>query len=91
MDFCKVHEKRMWEYLIENKKLFVTDGFILNQFINDAPFTKDFSQDSPGRAAVWIGYRIIDSYMKNNRNVSLNDLMRETDYQKILNLSKYNP
>ena len=91
MDFCVVHEKRMWEFLVENKKLFITDGFIMNQFINDAPFTKDFSQESPGKAVIWLGYRIVDSYMKNNHNVSIEELMQETDYQKILNLSRYNP
>jgi hypothetical protein len=91
MDFCNVHEKRMWEYLVENKKLFVTDGFVLNQFINDAPFTKDFSQESPGKAVVWLGYRIVDSYMKNNRKVSLQELMQDNNYQKIMNFSRYNP
>ncbi len=91
MDFCYDYEKRMWEYLVENKKLFITDGFGINQFIMDAPFTKDFTQESPGRAAIWLGYRIVDSYMKKNRDVSIRDLLHETDYQKILNVSKYNP
>lgn len=91
IDFCLVNEKRMWEYLIENKKLFITDAFNINQFIGDAPFTKDFSQNSPGKAAVWLGYRIVDSYIKKNKEISILELMNETDYQKILNLSKYNP
>ena len=68
MDFCFDYEKRMWEYLVENKKLFITDGFIINQFIGDAPFTKDFTRESPGRVVVWLGYRIVDSYMKKNKN-----------------------
>ena len=91
MDFCYEYEKRMWEYLIGNKKLFITDGFSINQFISEAPFTKDFSQESPGRAVIWIGYRIVSSYMKKNKDVTFRELMEETDYQKVLNLSRYNP
>ncbi len=90
LKFCKDNERRMWEYLVENKKLFETDQFMLNQFINDAPFTKDFSRNSPGRAVVWLGYQIVSSYVK-HENSSMEDLMMEDDYQKILNLSKYNP
>ena len=91
MDFCNKYEKRMWEYLVENKKLFITDGFSINQFIGEAPFTKDFSNESPGRSAVWLGYRIVNAYMKRNKDISIRELMMETDYQKILNVSRYNP
>ena len=81
----------MWAFLVEHKLLFNTDKFIIDQFIQDGPFTKDFSKDSPGRAGVWLGYRVVESYMKHNRDIGLNDLMQETDYLKILNLSNYNP
>ena len=89
--FCRNNEKMMWAFLVEHKLLFNNDKFTIDQFIQDGPFTKDFSQDSPGRAAVWLGYRVVRSYMDNNRDVSLGDLMKETDYLKILNLSNYNP
>ena len=91
MDFCNTYEKHMWEYLVENKKLFITNGFNINQFIGEAPFTKDFSQESPGRSAVWLGYRIVEAYMKRNKDISIRELMMESDYQKILNVSRYNP
>jgi hypothetical protein len=91
IEFCHRNERGMWEFLVEHKKLFITDQFTLIQFINNAPFTNDFSRESPGRAAVWIGYNIVESYIKKNDEISLNELMKENDYQKILNLSKYNP
>ena len=91
MQFCYDNEKGMWEYLVENKLLFETEKFRVNQFVNPGPFTKDFSQESPGRAAIWIGYRIIESLAKHQREVSLQQIMQENDYQKLLQLSKYNP
>jgi hypothetical protein len=91
LQFCKENEKHMWTYLVEHKLLFENNKFIVSQYVSEAPFTKDFSKDSPGRAAVWIGSQIVNSYMKQNKNISLAELMKETDYLKILNLSRYNP
>jgi len=91
LQFCKDNEKQMFKYLIEQKLLFETNTFRINQFTEPAPFTKDFSKDSPGRAAIWLGYRIIEKYIKNNKNITIEQLMSENDYHKILNNSRYNP
>ncbi len=88
--FCRSHEEQMWVFLIENKLLFTTDQFTIIKFIGEAPFTKDFSRDSPGQAAIWLGYRIVDAYMK-EQDVSLAGLMAEENYQLILEESHYSP
>lgn len=89
--FCETNEKQMWTYLIEQKLLFTTESFKIIQFINDAPFTKDFSADSPGRASIWLGYQIVSEYAKSDSHLTLRDVVEENDYQKILNKSKYRP
>jgi hypothetical protein len=91
MKFCKENEVQMWTYLVGEKLLFISDQFRINQFISEGPFTKDFSQDSPARAAVWIGYRIVEEYMKHNKNMSFEALLKENDFQQILSESRYNP
>lgn len=91
LKFCRENEERMWTYIIENKLLFITDGFKIHQYIDDAPFTKDFTNESPGRALVWMGYRMVEAYMKRNSDVSLPALMQMNDYQAILDQSRYNP
>ncbi len=91
MRFCSKNEKQMWIYIIENKLVFNTDKFRISQFIREGPFTKDFTRESPGRAAVWLGYNIVSAYMDKNKNLNLRDLMYENDYMKILNQSGYNP
>ncbi len=92
MAFCKENEAEMWRYLIDQKLLFETDNFTIGHFVNPGPFTKDFSRDSPARAAVWLGYRIICNFMDRQKNdFTLADLAALTDFQNILNESKYNP
>jgi len=91
MKWCEKNEKQMWTYLIENKMLFISDSFIMNKYINDAPFTSGFSQESPGRAVVWLGYRIVRSYLKSNKDMTFQRMMMLRDYQKIFNSSRYRP
>ena len=91
MKFCRNNEDQMWEYLIENDILFKTDQFTIRKLTGEAPFTSYFTSESPGRASVWIGFRIVESYMMKNRGTSLGELMADKDVQGILAKAKYRP
>jgi hypothetical protein len=91
MKFCLNNEDQMWTYLIEHDLLFSSDKFIIRKLTGEAPFTSYFTNESPGKAAIWIGFRIIESYMERNRDISLSEMMKNTDVQNILDNAKYNP
>lgn len=91
LEFCKESEGMIWEYLVSNDLLFSTDGFMIRKFTGEAPFTSYFTDQSPGRAVVWTGFRIIERYMNNNPDVTMEELMAITDCQAILAGAKYNP
>lgn len=91
MKWVQQNETTMWAYIIDKELLYTTDSKVIMKFINDAPFTSFFSNESPGRAGAWIGWQIIRSYMNNYKEANLEQLLLETNSQKILNLSKYKP
>jgi len=91
MKFCKNNESQMWQYLIENDLLFKSDQFTIRKLTGEAPFTSYFTNESPGRAAVWLGFRIIESYMMKNPGINIEELMKDTDVQGILEKAKYSP
>ncbi len=91
MKFCLNNEARIWSYLIENDLIFKTDPFIIRKLTGDAPFTSYFTNESPGRAAVWTGFRIVESYMMKNPGESLSTLMKNVDIQGILEGARYSP
>jgi len=91
LEYCKTYERSMWTGLIEKKYLFNTDRFTIDKFILEGPYTKDFGRESPARAAVWIGYKIVSEYMDRHPEITLPMLMEENNYLKILNQSSYNP
>ena len=64
---------------------------VVSKFTGEGPFTTGFVKESPARTGVWIGWNIVKKYMDKNANISLDQLMHETDAQKILSLSKYKP
>jgi hypothetical protein len=91
MDFCSNNEGQMWQYLVEKNLLFSTDQFVIRKLIGDAPFTGYFTKESPGRAAVWIGFRIVESYMLKNPATKIEELIKNTDIQSILEKARYSP
>ncbi|TSA34609.1 MAG: hypothetical protein D4R64_11325 [Porphyromonadaceae bacterium] len=90
LNWCHVQEKAMWKYLAEQKILFSTERLSIRKFIEEAPFTRDFGNESPGRVGVWIGYRIVSSYVKAT-GMNLKDLIGITSAKEILSGSKYHP
>ena len=91
LNFCRNNEGRMWQYLVENDLLFRTEKFTIRKLTGEAPFTSYFTNESPGRAAVWTGFRIIESFMGKNPRITLKELMNNSDIQGILEQAKYNP
>ncbi|MGB4205030.1 MAG: hypothetical protein WBJ84_05340 [Bacteroidales bacterium] len=91
LGWCKDNEAKMWAYFLENELLFSSDPMIINKFTNDGPFTTAFRNDSPARAAIWVGWQIIESYMKKNPSVNLQELFISRNTQEIFNMSGYKP
>ena len=82
MDWLLNNESKIWSFIIENKLLYSQRERDYRSFFYYSPFVKGMPKEAPARLGYFIGYKIIDSYMKNNR-VSISELMLENDYSKI--------
>ena len=91
IEWCKNNEAQMWSKLIEQKMLFSNKRMDIIRYTNPGPTTSGFPLESPGRTGVWIGWQIVRKYMQKFPETTLDKLMRNTDYQKILNESEYFP
>jgi hypothetical protein len=91
LKWSEKYEKEIWASIIDKKHLFSTDLVLIRKYMNEAPFTAPVSQESPGRLGMYIGWQIVKSYMEKNVNVSLTDLMNDSNYQKMLENSGYRP
>lgn len=90
-DWCEDNERAIWRCIMDKRDLFKTESMVLTSYMNDGPFTSEVSQDSPGRLGTWVGWRIVESYMNHNEEVTLQQLLDNTDAQSILENSHYRP
>ena len=89
--WVKTYEKKIWQYLVEHNLLFSQRTLDIKTFVGDGPFTVPFHRNSAPRAGTYIGYRIVQSYMRRHPSVTLQELMQITDYMQIYNESYYEP
>jgi uncharacterized protein YjaZ len=91
IDWALKNEWNTWKVLANEKVMFQTKSFEINKWFADGPFTgaTGIPQDSPPQLGVWIGWNIVRQYMEKNPTLSLQQLLEEKDYQKIL--SAYTP
>jgi len=91
MHWIEANEAQVWAAIIENQLLYSSVGSIVRTFLADGPFTADFSAESPPRLGEYLGWQIVRGYMERHPGVTLDELIHETDTQKILTGSKYKP
>ena len=87
IDFFNKNANMVWKYILENEYLFSGESSLKQQFITPSSSNH---LGTPGRFGVWIGWQILRSYYNNN-NKSLEEVLGETNYLKLLNESNYKP
>ena len=87
-----INQEKVWGYFVSNQLLYETDHKLKNKFMGERPFVTELDEKKrcPGRIGAWVGWEIVKAYMANN-NVTLQELMKETDAKKIFLKSKYRP
>lgn len=90
MEWAQDNEGQIWASIIGNNMLYANGFEQYRVLFNDGPFTAAFSENSPSRLGDFIGLQIVRSFMSNNDD-TLNDLIKNTDYQDIFQRSQYKP
>ncbi len=91
MRWCKDNEENMWSSMVEWKQVFSDDRMLIQKYTGDAPFTAPFGNNSAPRAGEFLGYKIVEAYMDEHEEITLDMLMKEQDGRKILAASNYRP
>ncbi|MFT6202637.1 MAG: hypothetical protein ACI9V1_000271 [Spirosomataceae bacterium] len=79
----------VWAYFLDNQLLYEQNVRVKERYIGERPGVPEIGPACPGRIGQWLGWRIVQAYREENTNVSLSELMKITDSQKILKGSKY--
>lgn len=87
--WCKAHEKRMWEYISDSEHLYARDPMVIRYYMKPAPMIELLGEQAPPLIGTWIGTRIITSYMKKHKGMSLKDLLEMNNYRQMFEESGY--
>ncbi len=87
----EMHIKTIWGVFIKRELLYKTSHMEVMRYIEEAPSTPAVSNKCPGRIGQYLGWKIVNKYMENNPDVTLQELMSETDAKKIFNKSRFKP
>jgi len=89
--FCMENEFLMWSSLVQDQKLYTKDPRVISKFMNEAPFSPGMPAESPGKAAVWLGWRIVESFLERNPTEFSNLFSMRWTPEAVLQKSGYNP
>lgn len=91
LEFCNKNEFMMWSFFLDKKLLYTKDFKQINKYCGEAPFSAGMPDDSPGRTGIWLGWKIVTAFMKNNKEITIEQLMMNNNAKQILNSSRYKP
>jgi hypothetical protein len=93
LQWCKDFEPKIWAYFLDQNLLYESDYPRIQKYLSEAPFTPGLGEknESAPKLGIWTGWQIVREYMNKNPDVTLLQLMTNTDAQKILNGAKYKP
>lgn len=89
--WCTENEVNIWQYFIERNLLFDSGMLDFLKYVQDAPSTYGMPSGAPGKVGAWIGWQIVDHYMEKNPDVTLGQLLTNTNSREILEKSSYKP
>ncbi|NNK79920.1 MAG: hypothetical protein HKO93_00355 [Flavobacteriales bacterium] len=73
--WCQENEEQIWKVLVEQDILFSNDKDVLMDWVGRGPFTQGFSEESPAELAYFMGKQMVQDFMKENPEVSVEQLM----------------
>jgi hypothetical protein len=91
MQWLKENVEDMWAFALEKEMLYKKDVRSIERMTGMAPTTQGMPRQSPGGALNYLGYAIVEAYMKRNPNQTLRNLAMENNSQAIFQGSKFKP
>jgi uncharacterized protein YjaZ len=92
-DWCKKEEHNIWAFIIKEKYLYETERKKFERLLREGPKTiaSGVPPDAPALIGRFAGWMAVRQYMNEQNDVSLSELMNNSEAQHILQQSAYKP
>ncbi|MDF1694937.1 MAG: hypothetical protein P1U56_03860 [Saprospiraceae bacterium] len=90
-EWVKSNELEMWAFFFDQELFYESNTMKINKYIQPSPTSPGMPEIAPGRTANYIGWQIVNAYMKRNPDTTLEELIQLRDSQEIMDKSRYKP
>jgi len=92
LEWCNNSEPMIFNFFASANLFYAKEFERTLRYVNDGPNSTGMPAQSPGNIGTWLGYQIVNSYMKQHPDMTMQQLLAtNTDAQKFLEDSKYKP
>jgi len=84
LDWAESNELEIWSFFSENELLYKNENMTIAKYINPSPRSAGMPPSAPGKTGAFIGWKIVENFMRQNPNLSLQELIDLDDVQKIV-------
>ena len=89
-NWVKSNEQQLYAHLLKEELLYETSLRKIKKLVDQSPNSPGMPPEAPGRTANYIGWKMVEAYLKRQPETTLEELIT-LDAQKILDRSKYKP
>ena len=89
--WAEKNELEIWNFFKEENLIYETNFLKINKYLNKSPNSPGMPEMAPGRTANYIGWKIVEAFMRRNPDYGLQELIDFKEGQKFLEMSKYKP
>ena len=84
-------ERDIWAWFLQEDLLYEADYNRIQKYLGEAPFTPELGEqnESAPKLGVFIGWKMVRTYMERHADVSLAELLGMKDAQALLDASRY--
>lgn len=79
----------IWNHLIEKQIIFSTKETDKRAYLYDRPYVAEINAKCPGRIGQWLGWKIVQAYLKKNTDTDIVKLMKNKNAQALFNQSTF--
>ncbi len=90
-DWIQDNELEIWAFFLKEKLFYESNTQKIGKYVNPSPHSPGMPPGAPGRTANYIGWKIVEQYMKKFPETKIEELVVMDDAQMILKKSKYKP
>ncbi len=91
LEWAENNEVEIWAYFLKEKLFYETNSQKIGKYLKPSPHSPGMPPEAPGRTGNYIGWKIIQAYMKRYPKTTIQELINFTDAQELLQKSRYKP